>query len=63
MNFKQLFCGHNYKLENKFELKSEIDILRENGYVPNTGTSIKRKLITDYKCSICGRFKRLIEKT
>ena len=59
----KLFCNHNYTLINQVTLKSEFEIIVDNGYKPNTGVSIRQKLITDYKCSKCGRIKRFTEET
>ena len=60
---KKLFCSHNYQLINQFEMKSEFDIVVENGLIPNTYNSLKRKFITDYKCSKCNKLKRFVEIT
>jgi len=59
--FKRLFCVHNYQLINQFEIKSEFDIVVENGKIPNTWNRINRKVITDYKCSECNKLKRFEE--
>ena len=58
---KRLFCTHNYQLINQFEIKSEFDVVVENGKVPNTWNRLTRKVITDYKCSECNKFKRFCE--
>lgn len=60
---KRLFCAHDYHIVNQSEIKSEFDIINENGYAPNTHSSKKRKYITDYKCSKCNKLKRLKETT
>lgn len=60
---KRLFCTHDYHIVNQIEIKSEFDIISENGYAPNTHSSKKRKYITDYKCSKCNKLKRLKETT
>jgi hypothetical protein len=60
---KKLFCSHDYKLVNQFELKSEYDIVVENGYIPTTLESMRRLIITDYKCTKCSKLKRLKAKT
>ena len=60
---KRLFCSHNYQLINQFEMKSEFDIVVENGKVPNTWNSRTRKTVTDYKCSECNKLKRLTVNT
>lgn len=56
---ERLLCTHDYHIVNQ----SEIDIISENGYAPNTHSSKKRKYITDYKCSKCNKLKRLKETT
>lgn len=38
---------------------SEFDIVVANGKIPNTWCNKKRKVVTDYKCSKCGKIKRL----
>ena len=60
---KQLFCGHDYKLINQFTIPSQIDIIRENGYRPTTWDNSRRKVISDFKCNICHKNKRLKEMT
>lgn len=60
---KQLFCGHDYKLINQFTLPSEFDMIREHGYKPSTWDKTTRKVISDFKCSICNKNKRLKERT
>lgn len=62
-NFKQLFCGHDYKLINEFTIPSEVDILRETHVIPTTHSNVKRKVVSDFKCDICKRNKRLIATT
>jgi hypothetical protein len=59
----RLFHSHNYIMVNQFEMKSEFDIVCQNGFMPNTWTKIKRKVITDYKCTICNKIKRFEETT
>lgn len=59
----RLFCSHDYYLVNQFEMKSEFDIVVENGQVPNTWNSQTRRIVTDYKCSKCNNIKRLTAKT
>jgi len=44
-------------------MKSEFDIIVENGKIPNTHSSQTRLIITDYKCSKCNKLKRLTAKT
>jgi hypothetical protein len=44
-------------------MKSEFDIVVENGKVPNTWNSRTRKTVTDYKCSECNKLKRLTVNT
>lgn len=56
---KQLFCSHDYHLINQHELKSEFDMVVAAGKIPNSWNCLRRKLITDYKCSKCGKLKRL----
>lgn len=58
-----LFCQHGYNLINQYELESEFDIVVKAGKVPNTWNCQKRRLITDYKCSKCGKIKRLTATT
>ena len=60
---ERLLCTHDYHIVNQLEIKSEFDIISENGYAPNTHSSKKRKYITDYKCSKCNKIKRLKETT
>lgn len=59
---KQIFCGHSYKLINQYESKSKWDLVVANGWNPNTHTSTKRMIITDYKCEHCDKLKRLTIK-
>ena len=61
--FKKLFCDHDYELINQFEMKSEFDIVKEHGYRPNTWNSLKRRIVTDYKCTECNKIKRLTAET
>lgn len=56
---KNLFCRHNYKLVNQFEMMSEFDIVVSNGKIPNTGLCLSRRIVTDYKCKKCNKIKRL----
>ena len=58
----RLFCQHDFYLVNQFEMKSEFDLVVEAGKIPNTWNSQTRKHVTDYKCSICNKIKRLIVK-
>jgi len=58
-----LRCKHDYNLVNQYEMKSEFDIVSDAARTPNTHCSITRRLITDYKCSKCGKIKRLTAKT
>jgi len=60
---KRLFCNHDYKIINQFEMKSEFDIVAENGWTPRSWCRLKRQTITDYKCIKCKKMKRLIVKT
>lgn len=41
----------------KNNLITEFDIVAKAGKVPNTWNCQKRSLITDYKCSKCGKIK------
>ena len=59
----RLFCLHDYYLVNQFEMKSEFDIVVENGKVPNTWDTQIRRIVTDYKCGKCNNIKRLTAKT
>ncbi len=54
-----LSCKHKYELINQFEMPSEFDIIIQNGKIPNTHNSQKRRVVTDYKCKECGKIKRL----
>ena len=56
--FKKLFCSHNYEIINQFKMLSEFDIVADNGYTPKTNQSIKRQIITDFKCGNCNKLKR-----
>lgn len=58
-----LFCQHDYNLINQYELESEFDIVTKAGKVATLWNSQKRRLITDYKCSKCGKIKRLTATT
>lgn len=60
---KQLFCGHDYQLINQFTIPSQIDVVREKGYRPTTWDNSRRKVISDFKCIICRKNKRLKEIT
>ncbi len=62
-NFKQLFCGHDYKLINHFTIPSEVDNIREKGLIPTTYNNNKRKIVSDFKCEVCKKNKRLIVTT
>lgn len=59
---KNLFCNHNFHLVNQHQTESEFEMVKRLGYVPTTWSSKKRLLITDYKCSNCGKLKRFKEK-
>jgi hypothetical protein len=61
--FNWLFCSHDDTLVNQFEMKSEFDIISDNGFTPKTWQKMKRKTISDYKCSHCKRVKRITEIT
>ena len=61
--FKKLFCKHNYDLINQIELPSEFDIMMDRCGQAKSYHSVKRTYISDYKCSCCGKFKRLKAKT
>lgn len=52
-------CKHDYELVNQFVIKSEFEIIVENGKVPKGWNSAKRRVVTDYKCKKCGKIKRL----
>lgn len=52
-------CKHDYNLINQFEMSSDFDIIVQNGKIPNTHNSRKRKTVTDYKCTKCNKIKRL----
>lgn len=60
---KRLFCLHSYNLINNFTIDSEFDIVHKSGCRPKTTCSLTRTYITDYKCSKCGKIKRLTAKT
>jgi len=59
----KFFCNHDFKLINQFEMKSEVDIIVENGKIPNTWNSLKKSVVTDFKCMKCNKLKRKIETT
>jgi hypothetical protein len=63
MSLKQLFCSHDYHLINQTEVPSEFDVVAKSGYIPNSHCSLKRLIVTDYKCSKCNHLKRLTAKT
>ena len=63
MNIKQLFCKHTYTLVNHFTVPSEFDIVVEAGKTPNTHLSLKRVIVSDYRCDHCGKLRRLTAKT
>lgn len=56
-------CKHDYRLIHHFTLESEYDIVVGSGKVPNTHLSMKRIVVTDYKCNKCNKLKRLKVKT
>lgn len=58
-----IFCKHNYELVNQFEMKSEFEIVIEFRGTPNTHCSLTRKNVSDYKCTKCGKIKRLTATT
>jgi hypothetical protein len=58
----KLFCNHNYELINQCLMESEFDMIVRSGMVPTTWTDQCRKLITDFKCTKCGKIKRKIVK-
>ena len=60
---QDLKCSHDYEIINQFEMDSEFDSVRKAGYKPNSYHSLKRKHVTDFKCSLCGKSKRLTEVT
>ena len=59
----KLFCSHDYDEIKHFVVESKLDIIRENGYRPNTATSVTRLYVTDYKCKKCKKLKRKTLKT
>jgi hypothetical protein len=59
----RLFCSHNWGILRYDEIASQFDIVKENGYIPNTGCSIKRTYIWHYKCKNCQKIKRYKETT
>jgi hypothetical protein len=59
----RLFCSHDYHLVDKFEIKSEFDIVHDSGRTPNSLCSLTRKYIWDYKCSKCNNIKRFTNST
>lgn len=61
--FKRIFCVHSYELKNEFTVKSEYDIIVNSGYKPNSACNTKRKYVSDYTCTKCGKLKRLVIKT
>lgn len=63
MNFIQIFCAHNYEKFNEFVIPSEYDMVLQSGKTPNSFNSLTRKYVTDFKCVICGKIKRKVEKT
>lgn len=64
LNFiKNLFCNHDFEMVHHFEIPSEFDIVLANGKVANTHCSLTRKYVTDYKCTKCGKIKRLTHRT
>ena len=60
---KRLFCTHDYNLINHKEVESEFEMIAKLNYKPTTHHSTTRLIITDYKCSCCGKIKRLTAKT
>jgi len=60
---KQLFCSHDYIEVKNFKIESMFDIIKENGFTPNTHSSKRRIYVTDYKCSKCNKLKRKTLKT
>ena len=58
-----IFCKHNWRKVNEFVIDSEFDLVVRANRTPNTWNSLKRKYITDYTCTECGKLKRFIEKT
>jgi hypothetical protein len=60
MNFKQMFCGHDYEIINEVVTKSAFDKLSEacTGRAPITYLMFRRKHITDFKCKKCNHHKR-----
>jgi len=59
----RLFCSHDYHLVDKFEIKSEFDIVHDSGRIPYSYCSLTRIYIWDYKCSKCNNIKRLTNST
>lgn len=57
MSIKQLFCGHDYIKIDQIEVKSEFEIVSEQGYTPNTWNSPQRTVITHFKCNKCKKLK------
>lgn len=59
----KLFCNHNWKELQHFEIPSEAENVRSMGYKPNTHMGLKVTYVTDYTCTKCGKLKRKVIKT
>jgi hypothetical protein len=50
-------CKHEYKILDKLETKSEIEIIKAMGYKPNPLFSFEKKYQTILTCPKCGKLK------
>ena len=55
--FKRLFCSHDYQIIEKIYYKSNFELVKESGYVPNTLNSTKSKTVLVLKCAKCKKME------
>lgn len=54
-------CKHDYKIIDRFYMKSEIEVLVENGFYPSYSREHKSKYVIHFKCSKCKKIKKEVE--
>lgn len=59
----RLFCTHNYEIIKEYEIKSQLQMMIENGLLTMDNCPLemfKSKYIIVYKCIKCGKIKETV---
>ena len=59
----KIFCKHNYEIIKEHEIKSQMQIMIENGLSSIEGGSsmmLKSKYVIVYKCKKCNKIKETV---